>query len=387
LLGLDLFTLAVVSVLNFLLAAVVLLAVRFLDRRCRGLRRCVFACLLLAAGFAVLAVDLNSAGLVRLILVNTLFSVGAVFYLDGIRAFREHSRRLWIYGIVLSLFFLSIAWFLFVHNNAGARIAIRAFFLAALMLTAVFAMAIDVPKRERYVYWSTAALSALFCIALAARGISAMTAHRVDLFRTGPIDFFTIVIVNVWVLGGAFGLTIATNLRLQRQTEKLALFDALTGLPNRRHFEEWLEQSERGAVAGGHRLALIFCDLDHFKKINDTLGHEAGDDALRLVAKRMREVVGDDGCLARVGGDEFIVLLEDAPPREEVNALIHRLRQRVGGSVGPPGRAIPLQISCGVAMFPEEVANATDLIRLADGAMYLQKQQGRAVAAELVGEA
>ena len=115
-LGLDLFTLAVVSVLNFLLAAAVLLSVRLLDRRCRGLRRCVFACLLLAGGFAVLAMDLNSAGVVRLILVNTLFSVGAVFYLDGIRAFREHTRRLWIYGVVLSLFLLSISWFLFVQT-------------------------------------------------------------------------------------------------------------------------------------------------------------------------------------------------------------------------------------------------------------------------------
>jgi diguanylate cyclase (GGDEF)-like protein len=156
-------------------------------------------------------------------------------------------------------------------------------------------------------------------------------------------------------------------------------------LPNRRFFEERLEESERRAVANAHRLALIFCDLDHFKKINDTFGHEDGDNALRLVASRMSEVVRDADCLARVGGDEFIVLLENAPPRDQVNALVQRLRQRVEGSVGPPGRAIPLQISCGVAMFPEDVASATDLIRLADGAMYLQKQQGRAVA-ELVGE-
>ena len=384
-LGLDLFTLAVVSVMNFLLAAVVLTSVRLLNRTCQGLRRCVVACLLLATGFAVAAVDLTSAGLVRLILVNTLFSVGAVCFVDGIRAFRERSRRLWVYGMGLALFFLSIAWFLFIHDNAGARIAIRAFFLAALVLTGVFAMAIDVPARERPVYWSTAALSAVFCIALAARGVSAMSAHP-DSFRMGPVDFLTIVAVNLWVLGAAFGLTMATNLRLQRQTEQLALFDALTGLPNRRHFEERLEESERRAIADAHRLALIFCDLDHFKKINDTLGHEAGDDALRLVANRMREVVGDDVCLARVGGDEFIVLLEDAPPPEEVNALIRRLRQRVMSALGPPGRAVHLHISCGVAIFPEDVASAADLIRLADGAMYLQKQQGRAVDSELIGE-
>jgi diguanylate cyclase (GGDEF)-like protein len=386
LLGLDLFTLAIVSVLNFLLSAVVLLSVRLLNRSCHGLRRCVLACLVLAAGFATLAVDLNSAGIFRLILVNALFAVGALCYLDGIRAFRELPRPLWVYGIVLSLFFLSLGWFVFVQDNAAARIAIRAFFIATLVLTAVVAMVIDVPSRDRGVYWSTAALSALFCIGLAARGISAMRGHRIDLFRTGPVDFFTIVTMNLWVLGGAFGLTIATNLRLQRQTEQLALFDALTGLPNRRFFEERLEEAERRAIADAHRLGLIFCDVDHFKKINDTLGHEAGDDALRLVAKQMREEVGDTVCLARVGGDEFIVLLEDAPPRAEVSELIRRLRQRVKDAVSPYAPAIPLQISCGLAMFPEDVANATDLIRLADAAMYLQKQQGRAFAAELVGE-
>ena len=169
----------------------------------------------------------------------------------------------------------------------------------------------------------------------------------------------------------------ATNLQLQRRTEKLALYDTLTNLPNRRFFEERLEQAERRAFATGARIALIYCDLDDFKGINDALGHEGGDQALRIVAEKLRGFAAADICLARIGGDEFVLLIENAPVREFVGAMIEQLRRGVEGEIQFGDNRARMRISCGLAIYPEDVDSASDLIRLADAGMYMMKQRGR----------
>ncbi len=162
-----------------------------------------------------------------------------------------------------------------------------------------------------------------------------------------------------------------------RAAEKLSLYDPLTNLPNRRLLQERLALAELRSLSTGQPLALIYCDLDDFKNVNDRLGHVAGDKVLKTVASRLRGLLGEDVCLARVGGDEFIVLIEDGATREELTALVDNLSSVVGGIIHIDGQAVYPGMSCGLAMYPEDVESASDLMRLADVAMYSIKQQGK----------
>lgn len=154
--------------------------------------------------------------------------------------------------------------------------------------------------------------------------------------------------------------------------EVLARHDALTGLSNRTAFAEGI--ADRLAGADDRRGALLMLDLDHFKLINDTLGHGCGDDLLVQVAARLREAVGDDALASRLGGDEFAILIDDHAPPEEV-AL--RILDRVTRPLMIGGRSASIGVSIGIACFPEDGRTAQDLMLRADLALYAAKAGGR----------
>ena len=226
---------------------------------------------------------------------------------------------------------------------------------------------------------STALIFAIDGVALVLRASSALlTQPNPRVFHPGLMDLLGNMALNLGGAGSAFGLSMATILKLQRDTESLAFEDALTGLPNRRMFRgKAVEQAELRLSHSGHSIALVYCDVDDFKGINDSLGHAGGDKALRLVGQRLRQVVTSDVCLARVGGDEFVLLIENPHSREQVHGLIERLRHTVEGGIEFGGRSAHVRISCGLAMYPDDVGSVSDLIRLADAAMYMMKQHGR----------
>ena len=117
--------------------------------------------------------------------------------------------------------------------------------------------------------------------------------------------------------------------------------------------------------------------------MNDTFGHEAGDNVLRVIADRLRQTAPAAACLARVGGDEFLMLLEKPPARDELVALVASLRDSVEQPVevsGPTRKTVTPKISCGMAAYPADVRSMSDLFRQADAAMYATKQRGRASA-------
>ena len=147
--------------------------------------------------------------------------------------------------------------------------------------------------------------------------------------------------------------------------------DPLTELPNRRAFDRALARGSRGS------LALVALDIDHFKQVNDTLGHAAGDAALRHLARALREGLRDGDLAARVGGEEFEVLLPGGDLRLGLE-VAERLRAQV--EARPflvQGTEWRLTISCGVAAFPDPVPRADNLVEVADAALYQAKRQGR----------
>lgn len=163
----------------------------------------------------------------------------------------------------------------------------------------------------------------------------------------------------------------------EEQVRKLAYYDALTQLPNRRLLEDRLDHALRHAHRHQQRLAVLFIDLDHFKQVNDSLGHAAGDELLLEVSKRMAARLREDDTLARFGGDEFIVLLPDVTDADEITAVARRLLEAVGQPVLLSNQQFRVGCSLGISMYPEDANTAEELLQHADAAMYRAKQEGR----------
>jgi diguanylate cyclase (GGDEF)-like protein len=158
----------------------------------------------------------------------------------------------------------------------------------------------------------------------------------------------------------------------------LAHHDALTGLPNRTAFIEHLEQLTHPESEHHAPLALLFIDLDHFKRVNDSLGHLAGDRLLQTVALRITACLRATDLVARFGGDEFLVLLTDASERGAVEDVARKLLAAIEAPFDAEGRPISVSPSVGVALYPEHGLSPSELIKHADAAMYLAKARGRA---------
>jgi diguanylate cyclase (GGDEF)-like protein/PAS domain S-box-containing protein len=157
---------------------------------------------------------------------------------------------------------------------------------------------------------------------------------------------------------------------------QLAYSDALTGLPNRRMFQDRLGQSLAAAGRDGHRVGVMFLDLDHFKDVNDTLGHEFGDKLLRAVAQRLAASTREADTLARLGGDEFVVILTHLDEMEGVAVVAERIQASFRTPFELEGRQIYCGASIGIAIYPEDGKDVASMLQSADMAMYHAKGQG-----------
>lgn len=168
---------------------------------------------------------------------------------------------------------------------------------------------------------------------------------------------------------------ISAQKRQAARIEQLAFYDPLTGLPNRSLLSERLERALDSARRRGQQLALLFMDLDRFKDINDSLGHAAGDEALVLVAQRLGAVIAAGQMLARMGGDEFVLLLEDCNHERAAQAAA-----TLQAALQPPlrvrEREFSLTLSLGVALFPDDADGPDELLKQTDIAMYRAKSSG-----------
>ena len=162
----------------------------------------------------------------------------------------------------------------------------------------------------------------------------------------------------------------------ERKLEQMALYDFLTGLPNRLTFHDRLQHTLKQAKRENHQAGLMFVDLDRFKAINDTLGHASGDALLKTVAKWLSGCVRGGDTVARIGGDEFAVILDHInQPRDAVNTA-SRILAAFAEPVTHEGKEIFSSASIGIAIYPLDAQSAEDLLKNADIAMYQAKQDG-----------
>ncbi|MCB1957385.1 MAG: EAL domain-containing protein [Rhodocyclaceae bacterium] len=163
----------------------------------------------------------------------------------------------------------------------------------------------------------------------------------------------------------------------EARIRRLADYDALTGLPNRNY---WTTHS-RTAIANARRhgdiLAVLFIDLDNFKTINDSLGHQVGDHMLTVLAQRLESLLREGDMLARLGGDEFVALLQRLPNRREATVVAEKLLALREKPVSVDGHELPVSMSIGIAVFPDDGMDIETLLKNADMAMYEAKGAGR----------
>jgi diguanylate cyclase (GGDEF)-like protein/PAS domain S-box-containing protein len=170
---------------------------------------------------------------------------------------------------------------------------------------------------------------------------------------------------------------ISERVETQAQMEKLAFYDPLTGLDNRRLFRDRLEQGLKRVRRNRKSMALLFLDLDQFKRINDTLGHDAGDELLCAVAQRLRSCVREEDIVSRLGGDEFTILLSDIGHAEAASVVARKILLSLQTPITLGEQEITISCSIGITVAPEDSMNASVLMRNADLAMYRAKDQGR----------
>ncbi len=190
---------------------------------------------------------------------------------------------------------------------------------------------------------------------------------------------------NLMIALGSFAvligllITLYVSRRVSQQARQLAtqaLYDPLTGLPNRSLLHDRIEQ----AIERTHRSNLSFCivlmDLNHFKEVNDTLGHNVGDELLREVSRRLKGLVRSEDTVARMGGDEFVIVLQGLD-EADIPSFAEKLRFTLEGAFFWGNQRIDIGASAGIALFPSHAEDASSLIRYADMAMYMAKRSGR----------
>ncbi|MBH2033696.1 MAG: diguanylate cyclase [Pseudomonadales bacterium] len=163
--------------------------------------------------------------------------------------------------------------------------------------------------------------------------------------------------------------------QLHARLERMAQYDALTQLPNRALLRDRLKSSLTLAQMDGGRMALLYVDLDRFKEVNDNHGHSVGDMLLQAVASRLKGCVRETDTVARIGGDEFVVLLHSIHAAEDADKVAQKIRQVLAQPLRLDGHSLTIRTSIGVALYPEHGTEEKQLFRHADEAMYTAKRQ------------
>jgi diguanylate cyclase len=159
----------------------------------------------------------------------------------------------------------------------------------------------------------------------------------------------------------------------EEEAQQIALQDALTGLPNRVSFEQGLERGLIQAKRHGWGLAVLFIDIDKFKSINDSYGHDLGDQVLLMVAKRLQSSVREEDMVSRWGGDEFVCLLFEVKQEADVTRLAQKMINRIAKACEFNGTTLSIKASIGIALYPADGETADILFKNADTAMYQAK--------------
>ncbi|MHB1085344.1 MAG: putative bifunctional diguanylate cyclase/phosphodiesterase [Thiobacillus sp.] len=341
------------------------------------------------AKFALVAAPLGCAvsALVGVLSLHFFGDLPASMVLQGLWVWWL-SNLLGVY-LVAPLLLTASRWDL-LPTNQGARLEALVLVLSMLLLTLAM-MQYVAPLRSAEVVlfvlmpgvlWAalrfsvTGASLAIFLSALIVMGVSV-----VSLGGLGPVtvprDVFALQIsMMTMALGGLFVSAALTERRYsEMRLDMLANHDPLTGLPNRTYFQDFLGHSLSRAQRDKSQVSLLYLDLDRFKHINDSQGHEVGDQVLCIVANRLDEQLRADDFVARLGGDEFAIIMTHPPASRAASRVARKLIAALAESFKIGQRRYAIGVSIGISVYPDDGLDANTLLRKADLAMYQAKQR------------
>lgn len=189
--------------------------------------------------------------------------------------------------------------------------------------------------------------------------------------------FFLVILAGLIFQSKKREKLLAQLFHSQSALSELANNDALTGLPNRRLLEDRMQQALKEASRAQNIVAVLFLDLDYFKVTNDTHGHVIGDQLLKKTGERLTGLLRAEDTVARIGGDEFVILLPKLKDEQQVIATAEKVISELAKPFDIAGKALQVGVSIGIALYPEHDDNPSHLIKYADDAMYVAKRKGR----------
>ena len=381
--ALDVRTLALVGSLVFLSVTGVMALVYVSQRVYGGFREWLGWQIAVTLGVMVFALRGPEPPATLIFLTNVLLLTAPALLFDGLARFHGlHRSRapVWTnYGLVAVALLFQV-WFCFVEPDADSRLVVYSATRALLQLRCAFEPLRLASARRSPAFWLLSAIMVL---------LSASELHHAwRALQPGPIEApldsdnvrLALILAIIADIVAAYGLMLLTNERVESELhaarhdiEMLARTDSLTGLWNRRHFEDTLEVEVARAQRYGTPLSLLALDADHFKRVNDELGHHAGDAVLREVAQQVGAGIRRSDVLCRWGGEEFMVLV---PGTGLLQAAVMAEKIRQGIATHVFDQVGPVTVSIGVGeVQPGETAEAW--LRRVDEALYKAKLQGR----------
>ena len=382
---LDVRSILLTSMAVSLILTAMMLVYRLTRKVYAGFTHWLLGDVFITLGFLLLALRGVVSDFISVILGNVFLILALVVLYQGIRRFFGQVSQDKANILTLVLFTLSYLYLVYVDENVDMRIVISSFVLTFLMFRSGEVLLFKAPdflKRSAMpggvVMWATG-------IFFFVRGIDAIINWGAyDIFSTNWINvvgyMMGAVLVSSWTFGFFFLNSTRLELELQEVQEelkKLALTDSLTGIFNRRHFFEHASVEFQRAVRYKRAISILMIDLDEFKAINDRHGHAAGDKALKLIVEIVGSNMRSIDTFARLGGEEFAVLIAEADQKSAMQTA-ERIRKQVANVNVPfDGQQIPITISIGVAALQNTDTTFEEILRRADNALYRAKQKGR----------
>ena len=369
-------------IFNLLLFALVFaIGIYLLQRsqpRIRALRWWSGAIIVAGAGFLLLALRGSIPDLLSIVVANDLMLLALCFFLEGVVRIRRLSRPyFWRLSLPLvAALTLLLLYYTYVEPSVGARILAVSLLNAIPTVVAAWLLIQDIPRVLRPSHYFTAAGFIQFAVVSVARAVHTQFWPPADLMTAGPMQAMTFLSIFSLLVVASFGCVWMVSAYLADELELLARTDPLTGALNRLALDENLTREIARARRGKRPLSLLIFDLDHFKELNDRLGHQAGDAALRQVTTASQQQLRATDLLARYGGEEFVVVLPDTDKTHAIETA-QRLRKRVGALDIDRGDGVNLTASYGVSTYPEDGEDQDSLVGRADATMYSAKQSGR----------
>jgi diguanylate cyclase len=338
-----------------------------------GITACSLVIAMLVSYFALNVITRNKLTLRRLVSGGILMGFGiAGMHYTGDAAMRmqppiRYDPVLFITSIAIAIVASSVAlWIARTLSAADQR------HLIAKRVGAAFVMGIAITGMHY-----TGSAAAEFPLGSICGAANAVDGHWLAV----TITLFTFAILTVTLMLSRFdartSLLVGSVSQLNGQIVRMATFDALTDLPNRRTLTERIERAIQTAARQQTLFAILFMDLDGFKTINDSLGHTIGDEVLKAFAQRLLHCVRGGDTVARLGGDEFVVLLDNLASPDDAGKMAESVLERMRKGVWADSQHLQVMPSIGIALFPQDGETVDALLKHADAAMYEAKRGGR----------